>query len=70
MSKQSFTPLSKHALGLPFMDLELGCQRFIKNYCTEFLRNLTGGVVAATGHWQKDGYAVNIRHYFLYIRTA
>jgi hypothetical protein len=30
------------------MKLELGQQLFIENSCTEFLRNLTGGVVAAT----------------------
>ena len=47
MGKLSFTPLSKHALLCPFMELELGCQLFVNNSCTEFLRNLTGGVVAA-----------------------
>jgi len=31
-----------------FIKVELGHQLFIQNSCTEFLRNLTGGVVAAT----------------------
>ena len=49
MCRLSFTPLSKHALLHPFMELELGCQPFVKNSCTEFLRNLPGGVVVAAG---------------------
>jgi len=47
MGKLSFTPLSKPALLRPFMELELGCQLFINKSCTDFFRNLTGGVVAA-----------------------
>jgi hypothetical protein len=42
MGKLSFTPLSKHAFFRPVMELELGCQLFISNSCTEFLRESDG----------------------------
>ena len=70
MGKLSFTPLSKHALLRPFMELELGCQLFMKNSCTEFLRNLPGGVVAATGSLAEGWICCQYKALFVYIKTA
>ena len=70
MGKLSFTALSKLALLRPFMELELECQLFIKNSCTEFLRNLPGSVVAATGSLAGGWICCQYKALFVYIKTA